>query len=224
MINWNESAKLNNCTVDELKARFERFPSSGKRIIRICDSCGGEQEMRFADRSDLCHKCANDTSKHCKAISDALIKYNAKEMDPLPTGQEISIPDNRNCPHYLGCIAEELLAKTFKDVKRMPYRNPGFDIICNQDFKIDVKSSATGYKGNWSFSIGKNKVADYFLCVAFEDREDLIPAHVWRIPGKNVNHLTGIEILKSQLSKWSKYEQSLDRVLACCNVMKKEEK
>ena len=222
MINWNESAKLNNCTVDELKAYFEKFPKSNKKIIRICDGCGGERKLCFVDHTDLCFKCACKTPEHCKAISDAAIKHYAKEMDPLPPGQTIAIPDNKNCAQYLGCIAEELLAKTFKDVRRMPHGNKGFDIICNQNYRIDIKSSATGYKGGWMFEIRKNQIADYFLCIAFESREDLTPVHVWLIPDKDINHLAAISISKTTLNKWSKYEQPLDRVLACCDIMKGE--
>lgn len=140
-----------------------------------------------------------------------------KKKDPLQLGQEITIPKNKNSPVYLGCIAEELLARTFKDVQRMPHGNPGFDIICNQDFMIDIKSSATGYKGYWQFLIRGNEIANYFLCIAFESRSDLTPTHVWLIPGSIVNKQSLFQISKSNLAKWSQYEQPLDKVLVCCN-------
>ncbi len=222
MINWDESAELNNCTIEELKAYFERYPGSNKKIIRICDGCGEKREMSFGDHHNLCVECTNIAPERCKAISDAAIKQHAKEKAPLPLGQTISIPDNKNCASYLGCIAEELLAKTFKDIKRMPFGNKGFDIICNQDYKIDIKSSALGYKGYWVFTINKNTIADYFLCVAFESRKDLTPVHVWLILSKDINHKISTQISKTTLHKWSKYEQPLDRVLACCNEMKEE--
>ena len=224
MINWNESAKLNNCTIDELKAYFDKYPGSERKIIRICDGCGEGREIYFFEHDKLCLKCAMNTPECRKANSAARIKQHAKEKDPLLPGQTIIIPENRNCAQYLGCIAEELLAKTFKDVKRMPFGNRGFDIICNQDFKIDVKSSALGNKyGYWIFSINKNNIADYFLCIAFESREDLTPVHVWLIPGSDVNHNVTKSISKSTLHKWSKYEQPLDRVLKCCNIMKEKD-
>lgn len=224
MINWDKSAKLNNYTIDELKVWFENYPKSGKKIIRICDGCDRERELRFVEHSDLCSKCANKTPKHRKVQSDAAIKRHAKEKDPLPKDQEIQIPKNKSCPQYLGCIAEELLAKTFKDVRRMPFGNKGYDIICNRDLRIDIKSSALGHKGHWIFNINKNTIADYFLCIAFESRKDLTPVHVWLISGKDINQKGSITISKIIISKWSKYEQPLDRVLACCNVMKEEEK
>lgn len=225
MINWNESAKLNNCTIDELKARFVRFPKSGKKIIRICNECGGEREITFEGYRDLCFKCSRNTPECRKALSDAGIKQRGKEKSPLPSGQSITIPKNKNCTSYLGCLAEELLALTFKDVRRMPINNPGYDLICNQNFKIDVKASALGHLGHWNFSINKNTIADYFLCIAFESRNDITPTHVWLIPGEDVNHKVTINISKSTIvkwAKWAKYEQPLERVLACCDVMKEE--
>lgn len=222
MINWEKSAELNDCTVEWLKVEFEKYPNSNKRIIRICNSCDEERSVVFCNHSDLCGKCSRQLPKIQKLKSKSMIKFRAKEMDPLPIGQEIQIPNNKNCGNYLGCIAEELLAKTFKDVRRMPPNNKGYDIICNQDKKIEVKSSATGHKGFWSFGIGKNKIADYFLCVAFESRENLIPIHLWLITGKDINHLTSAVIHKSTLDKWSQYKQSLNRILTCCNVMRKK--
>jgi len=222
MINWVKSAELNNCTVDTLKSWFERYPGSNKKIIRICDICGEEREIYFEHYCNLCVKCSNTnrSPEYRKALSDAAIKRYSKEMDPLPTGQTITISENKNCAQYLGCIAEKLLALTFKDVKRMPYSNPGFDLICNQDYKIDVKSSATGHLGHWMFNIVKNRIADYFLCIAFESRDELIPVHVWLIPSNVVNHRISIQISKSTIDRWSKYEKPIKRVLACCDVIK----
>lgn len=118
-----------------------------------------------------------------KRISESKLR----EKLPLSNGWEVkggSITTNKDCADYLGCfVAERLLSKIYPDVKVMPHGNHGFDFICNRDMKIDVKSSATGYKGYWMFYIAKNQIADYFLCIAFEDREDLNPAYLWLIPG-----------------------------------------
>lgn len=152
-------------------------------------------------------------------------KLRSKEKEPLPQGYEIgkesNMVVNKNCAQYLGCyIAEQVLAKIFKNTQRMPFGNIGFDFICNNGYKIDVKSSATGYRGSWQFQIGKNTIADYFLCMAFDDRKDLIPVHLWLIPGKDVNHNKGIQISKSTIQRWAKYEQPIDKVIECCNEMK----
>lgn len=61
MIDWNASAEFNKCTVEWLKGRFERFPKSAKRVVRICDDCGDESEVYFYQCSDLCHSCSVNT-------------------------------------------------------------------------------------------------------------------------------------------------------------------
>jgi hypothetical protein len=33
--------------------------------------------------------------------------------------------------------------------------------------------------------------------------------HLWLIPGKDINHLTNINISETTLRKWAKYEQSM---------------
>ena len=57
MIDWTKSAELNNCAVDELKARFERFPHSSKPIVSVCDYCGNPRESFFYQHRDVCRKC-----------------------------------------------------------------------------------------------------------------------------------------------------------------------
>jgi len=136
--------------------------------------------------------------------------------------------ENKNCTQYLGIyIAERILSKVFKDVIRMPNNNPGFDFICSKGFKVDVKSACLKgdkYKG-WTFVIKRNKIADYFLCLAFDDRESLNPMHVWLIPGKEVNMHGFIQITNTEksINNRSKYEQSINKVMECCNTLRKSE-
>ena len=139
-------------------------------------------------------------------------------------GWKSGVIDNKDCSNYLGItIAEQLLAKIFKNVEVMPYGNKGFDFKCNHGYMIDVKSSTKmkNYNG-WSFKINHNLIADYFLCLAFDDRKNLNPLHIWLIPSKEINHLTGLGISESRLDKWSKYEltDKMDKVIGCCNIMK----
>lgn len=103
----------------------------------------------------------------------------------------------------------------------LPYGNHGYDVICNRDFKIDIKSSATGNSGHWMFNIKKNADTDYFLCIAFESRDDLHnPSYLWMIPCNKINHLMGFKISKSATDKWNEYELPLDKLSVCCNTMK----
>jgi hypothetical protein len=61
MINYEKSAELNNCTIEELKIRFEKFPNSNKLIIRVCDNCHKELKIKFQSYSDLCNLCSKRT-------------------------------------------------------------------------------------------------------------------------------------------------------------------
>jgi hypothetical protein len=123
-------------------------------------------------------------------------------------------------------IAEKVLSGFFDNIIRMPTGNPGYDFICGRGFKIDVKSACLlhrrGNRHSWCFVIRRNIIPDYFLCLGFDDRDNLEPQHVWLIPGKDVNHMSAVNITNSSrcLPKWSKYERPLDRVISCCNKIR----
>ena len=131
---------------------------------------------------------------------------------------------NKKCSAFLGVtIAEQVLFNVFNNVERMPYGNKGFDFICNHGYMIDVKSSTQMKTQNaWLFAIKRNQIPDYFLCLAFDDRKNLNPMHIWLIPSKEINHLKSLQISISTINKWSKYELSdkLDKVISCCNIIK----
>jgi len=138
----------------------------------------------------------------------------------------------KDCGIFLGChVAERVLSYVFKDVKRMPYGNKGFDFICNKGFKIDSKASCLLKKrNNYSFAIRNNKIADYFLCIGFDNRENLNPQHIWLIKSdeiirnKKLNEFTSLTIQNTEygLTKFSKYEltDKLKETIECCNVLK----
>ncbi len=148
----------------------------GMHVCRLCgiplivgDNIGSTQLNAY---NYMCNSCATDivTSRnHVNGISKPYT-------------------DNKKCSSYLGVgIAERVLSHVFKNVELMPMSNPGYDFICNHGKKIDVKSSCRyfhiGRSDSWMFTINKNTSADYFLCIAFDDREHLNPEHVWLIPG-----------------------------------------
>lgn len=130
---------------------------------------------------------------------------------------------------YLGVyVAERALSKFFDNIQRMPHNNPGYDFLCGRGFKIDVKSACLRQNTRstnfgWVFSPQRNQVADYFLCLGFDNRESLNPIHVWLIPGRVINNQVTVSItnIEASLSKWTQYERALDRVLMCCAEMKK---
>jgi hypothetical protein len=147
-------------------------------------------------------------------------KYRTERATPLH--------ENKDCASYLGVhVAERVLAKTFENVKRMPFGNKGYDFICGRGYKIDVKAATrrrykTCLVDSWMFHIYKNTTADYFLCIAFDNRVDLTPEHLWLIPGNVLNTKQGTAISESTLGKWSKYEQPLEKVTNCCTMLKGE--
>lgn len=135
--------------------------------------------------------------------------------------------ENKSCPAYLGIyIAEKVLSVVFNVAKRMPNNNRGYDFICGRGFKIDVKSAsrAHGFRDNrsWKFNIRNNTIADYFLCIGFDNRATLNPEHVWLIPGSKINCLGTWSVSYQTLDKWKEFEKSLDRVLSCCDEFRSE--
>lgn len=136
-----------------------------------------------------------------------------------------SLDRNKACSQYLGIhVAERVLVHVFKDVKKMPINNMGYDIICNRNKRIDVKSACMTKHGSnigqWVFSIKQNKIADFFLCLAFDTREDLNPLYLWLIPCELINHLISTSISIPTINKWDKYRINIDKIVSCCNILK----
>lgn len=131
---------------------------------------------------------------------------------------------NRSCSSFLGVhVAERVLSRVFKNVERMQNGNPGFDFMCSRGKKIDVKSSTLHAHNNvsrWSFTIARNKIADFFLCIAFDNREDLNPLHIWLLPGNVVKDISNLSIYFHTLNDWSDYELSIKRTVDCCEAMR----
>lgn len=134
---------------------------------------------------------------------------------------------NRRCPSFLGVhIAEGVLKHMFKNIKQMPINNPGYDFVCDNGYLVDVKSACMyiriGQSPRWNFHIGKNTTADYFVLLAFDNRNNTTPLHGWIIPGNVLNHLVGVSIGESTISKWDIYKIDMDKVLSCCDEMRDE--
>lgn len=142
-------------------------------------------------------------------------------------GRKRPMNEAKDCALYLGVhIAERALSNFFDNIQRMPTNNPGYDFICGKGFKIDVKSSCKHHStgSTWQFDINKNRDADYFLCLAFDNRENLEPQHVWLIPGSKINDRIGIGISNTtrSLHRWQEYEKRLDKVIERCGVIRSE--
>lgn len=133
--------------------------------------------------------------------------------------------DNRKSPTYFGVnVAEHVLSKMFKDVERMPYGHSGYDLVCNKGMKIDSKASVRYNEphslGRWRFHTRQNVVADYFVFLAFDNRQDLNPVHAWLIPTKKFKDVRSASISTTTINKWDKYKMSIDKVVECCNTLR----
>lgn len=172
-----------------------------KRIWKICIVCG---EYKKHHAHGKCHRCY------------------AKEPGRARKPKARRPTNTKSPPIYLGCeIAEKVLSKVFNDVKVMPYGNPGFDLICNKGKKIDVKGACKGKNRNrWLFNIKKNTIADFFLCVAFDNRKSLVPLHLWLLPSNEVKDKKGASISPGTIHKWDKFKLDISKTLQCCNQMK----
>ena len=143
------------------------------------------------------------------------------------TGRSRPMSEAKDSASYLGVhIAERVLSKYFRHVERMPINNHGFDFICDKGFKVDAKCAClrrgTHDGRRWDIKILQNTVADYFFILLFNNREDLDPIHVYLVPGKILCHLKHTTISNSPkgLAKWSRYEKPVEKVIACCNILK----
>jgi hypothetical protein len=182
-----------------------------------CASCNTEKAV-----SEFYIHCLSSDgySWKCKACSRKFTldyKHSLGLSHPMDTSKECSV--------YLGVhVAERALSNVFKNVEHMLHGNTGYDFICGKGYKIDAKSSVLHtrnikYRG-WVFHIRQNKIADYFACLAFDNRDSLTPLHFWLIPGEAINRLPSIEIRPTTLHKWSQYEQPIDKVFCGCNLIK----
>lgn len=155
-------------------------------------------------------------------------KINKQKIEHYHSTKVLTGHINRDCSCFLGVhVAERVLSHVFKNVERMPYGTPGYDFICNSGFKIDVKSSVTHTKLQknrlrkyWIFATNGNTVADYFLCMAFDNREDLNPLHLWLIPSDFATDRTAISISDTTLYKWDDYKKNTEKVVECCETLK----
>jgi len=167
----------------------------------------------------ICNSCNHDYVRQWKKTN----LEKARSSWPRANRKQGHRPmcENRGCSLFLGVhIAERVLSRSFRDVERMPNNNPGYDFICNKGKKIDVKSSCLNKDGKWMFNITHNTIADYFLCLAFDNRTDLPPVHAGLIPGEKVNHLMGTGISPNTVCRWGEYRQDISKIAACCDTFR----
>ena len=201
------------------------------RPIITCVICCEQKEHHAKGMCKDCYSIEYDRKNREKRLeyyrqhSKEISEYRKVKYANLPTSG--GSKTNKECAQYLGVhIAERVLKHVFNDVEVMGMNNPGFDFICNKGKKIDVKSSCRHKydkkSDSWSFHINYNITPNYFLCIAFDNRNDINIEHLWLIPGEDINNKLGIVITESRLNKWKQYElnEKLDEVIICCDTLK----
>lgn len=186
-----------------------------------------EKEYQEYLAKNLGYKSWNDYANHRRHIKGT--------KRPLEEAKETGM--------YLGVyVAERVLSKIFEQVQRMPNNNIGYDFLCKKGYKIDVKCSClTKEQGNdlWFFNIRKNTIADYFLFLAFDSRNNLEPQHIWLINSnepvpelrwfnpKNtrlLKNITGLRIPNTpiHLKVFKRFEQTdkLKQLKECCVALR----
>jgi len=168
--------------------------------------CGGVFPISYFQ----CHTGMKDGRKNeCR---ECCRKYNrAREIK----NGHISHDKNPSCSWYLGvALAEPILKRIFESATRMPPNTHAFDFVCGKGYHIDVKASrllySEGKYPHWLFTIKRNYIPDFFLCVGYDSKlESPTLMHVWLIPSTIVSHLYGLAISESTITKWSIYEKDI---------------
>lgn len=184
--------------------------------IANADSLREKNHIRYMNNPEPTRKRSRDRHKVHRE------ELNQKNRERQYAKGSRPMSENRDCPGFLGIhVAEQVLAKVFKNVERMPNGNPGYDFICGSGYMVDSKAVCIlKNKPAWAFNIRKNKIAEYFILLAFDNRQDLNPQHIWLVPGDVINHKNAVYIGIAGVDKWKQYEIPIDKTIACCNAMK----
>lgn len=135
-----------------------------------------------------------------------------------------SMAENKECGPYLGCyINERILRHVMPNAVLMDNNNPGFDLVCGKGYLVDAKAATLRYRKThsprWEFNINKNTIPDYFLLVAYKDRESLEICHMWLIPGDEINDKKSVSIALSTIHKWDQWKINHTDALSCVTKM-----
>lgn len=218
--------------IEELLVKLKELDPETGTGEKQCTRCHeskpiNEFDVQRRSRDGLqcwCKTCRRDYRKAYREHNIEHVRKIERESN-YRAGRGKPMMTNPDCGVYLGIyIAERVLAGVFGHINRMPNNNQGYDFICGKGYKVDVKSATLSKYGpnSWSFTIRKNTTADYFLILAFDNRRDLNPEHIWMIPGVNLSMKEKAMISRSTLDKWAQWERPIERVIACCDRLKGE--
>lgn len=217
-------------------SRCRRVLSTNDFYIRKTTKSGLRCECKECSRgmhkTDICVDCKElkriESKGRCSACNQKWLKktnpekYAKMQAQARKKSGKLAYSELKSCASYLGVhVAEQVLSKVFKDVNMMSMNHPGYDFICNYGKKIDVKSACRRKGRNgWLFTTKKNTTADYFLCIAFDNRESLTPMHLWLIPTNSVSHVSKASISPRTIGKWKQFELDISKTLQYCSELK----
>ena len=190
---------------------------------RVCGDVLTSENWRMANQKNYQYICNECQRKKINIwYKDNPDKVKAMQERSYKQRGYIPMSENKECTLYLGVhVTERVLRLLFNDVEVMSFGNPGYDFICNKGMKVDAKGACRGAnRDRWLFTINYNTTADYFLCLAFDNRTDLNPLYIWLIPGHILNHLSTASISKSTIHKWDAYKRNIDEVITCCDTIR----
>ena len=214
----------NECRECQKKLQKSRYWAKKGQVADViektCSTCGfilpiSKFDTQCGTRDGyrtICKDCCNKRRKEWR--------YRVGEDKPASSTHARNV--------YLGItIGEEVACRYFKNPIRAPYGTSGYDLICQNGFKIDVKLATLGKNGSWTFGI-RNRTGekpDYYLLLAMESIDVLTPRHIWLIPVDAVigRHKLGDKICfgvsKNTVSKIAKYEKPIDRLQCICGSL-----
>ena len=196
-----EISKIYECNRETVKNRLNKYEIPIRpHGAFLVDSDGNTLKSKY-NKGEICwSEYGNKWTKSKGFKNDA--EYNRKMRYKRGVGTGLSMCENKDCTAYLGVyIAERILPKIFDNVEMKPYGYPGYDAICSRDLKIQVKSSCLHKNNSWVFNVKKNKIADYFFMVAFDNRDDLNVMRMWLIKGSENIKTYGLYVFDGNLNE-----------------------
>lgn len=226
----NSTKTCTKCGISKPLDEFynDKTKKDGKRPS--CKKCTSKQQRNYNKEHKKEKVEVNKIyyQENKEKINKSSRKYAQEHEDEIRKRYgHLSMYENKLCASYLGVvIAECLIRHLFENVKVMPYGFPDYDFICNKGKLIDVKSGCICLDHDkypfWKFYINRNTVADYFICVAFDNKTNINLLHIWIIPGKEINHKRTISIRPPTIHKWSQWKRDTEGAQICCTELKKE--
>lgn len=179
------------------KAKEHGFGEDIKKYIEWARHNGELPTITEINRKEMLNTIKNAGCKDLKEYQNLCAK-NRGYHDKAESTREwrhykgIHFPmlDNETCSYYVGIMGEREIGRIILPrilgtiTEEMPPNYPGFDFIVDNNIKVNVKSACLidigkNMKSRWCYNIDYNEIADYFLCVAFDNREHLYCMHVW---------------------------------------------